>query len=196
MRYPAHANLPIRQGTIDEGAGMFDHSAEAERLVCCFDPDASLVQGATEHLVISPRWGRLRRDHPLLAAAPHEHGPGHAWQKARENLLTCRDRSVQLAIVTYEHRVRVTARVSLEVLMNPRFDLHAHCHAELDRGGAEKKAVPMRRETFWIQDAAAGSRGLRAIRVWQHVFGADQRIGDCSGIAHAALKSFARLLGP
>lgn len=152
MLYASHAIFLFRLlGRPITGDSMFDHSAEAERLVCCFDPDASLVLGATEHLIISPRWGRLRRDHPLLASTPHHHGPGHAWQTARENLLTCHDRSVQLAIVTYEHRVRITARVSLEVLMNPKFDLHAHCHAELDRGGAEKNAVPMRRDTFWIR---------------------------------------------
>lgn len=130
---------------------LFDHGLEAEKLLRCFDPDVSLVEGAHEHLVISPRWGRLRRNHPLLAATPPEHGAGAAWQKARLNLLHCKDRSVQLAITTYEHRVRVTARVSLEVLCDPRFDLHRHCHALLDKGGAEKNAVPMTRDRFWIR---------------------------------------------
>jgi hypothetical protein len=130
---------------------VFDHGLEAEQLLRCFDPDVSLVEGAHEHLVISPRWGRLRRNHPLLAAAPCEHGAGAAWQNARQNLLGCKDRSVQLAISTYEHRVRITARVSMEVLCNPRFDLHRHCHALLDKGGAEKSAVPIRREAFWIR---------------------------------------------
>jgi hypothetical protein len=130
---------------------MFDHGLEAERLLRCFDPDVSLVEGAHEHLVISPRWGRLRRSHPLLATAPREHGVERAWQTARENLLRCSDRSVQLAITTYEHRVRITARVSMQVLCDPRFDLHRHCHALLDKGGAEKKAVPIRRDTFWIR---------------------------------------------
>jgi hypothetical protein len=130
---------------------MFDHAAEAERVICTFDPHASLVKGAAEHLVISPRCGRLRRNHPLLAATPHEHGSGAAWLAARHNLLTCSDRSVQLAITTYEHRVRITARVSMDVLQDARFDLHKHCHAMLDRGGEEKLAVPLRRETFWIR---------------------------------------------
>jgi hypothetical protein len=130
---------------------LFDHGLEAEQLLRCFDPDVSLVEGAHEHLVISPRWGRLRRNHPLLAVAPCEHSADAAWQNARQNLLGCKDRSVQLAISTYEHRVRITARVSMEVLCNPRFDLHRHCHALLDRGGAEKNAVPIRREAFWIR---------------------------------------------
>jgi hypothetical protein len=130
---------------------LFDHGLEAERLLRCFDPDVSLVEGAHEHLVISPRWGRLRRSHPLLATVSQAHGPAAAWQAARENLLGCRDRSVQLAIATYEHRVRITARVSMQVLCDPRFDLHRHCHALLDKGGAEKRAVPICRETFWIR---------------------------------------------
>lgn len=130
---------------------MFDHAAEAERVICTFDPDARLVTGATEHLVISPRWGRLRRNHPLLAATSHSQGSGTAWQTARHNLLTCSDRSVQLAISTYAHRVRITARVSMDVLKDARFDLHRHCNAMLDRGGEEKQAVPLRRETFWIR---------------------------------------------
>jgi hypothetical protein len=130
---------------------MFDHATEAERVIRCFDPDASLVEGAAEHLVISPRWARLRRRHPLLASTPSALGTGAAWQAARRNLLECTDRSVQLAITTYEHRVRITARVSMEVLCDPRFDLNRHCHAMLDKGGAEKSAVPLRRETFWIR---------------------------------------------
>jgi hypothetical protein len=135
----------------EEISRLFDHGLEAERLLRCFDPDVSLVEGAHEHLVISPRWGRLRRNHPLLATVPQAHGPGAAWQAARDNLLGCRDRSVQLAIATYEHRVRITARVSMQVLCDPRFDLHRHCHALLDKGGAEKRAVPICRETFWIR---------------------------------------------
>jgi hypothetical protein len=138
---------------------MFDHATEAERLICTFDPHASMIQGAHEHLVLSPRWGRLRRNHPLLASSPHAHGTGAVWQAARANLLTCRDRSVQLAIATYEHRVRITARVSIDVLMDPRFDLHRHCHAMLDSGGSEKSAVPIRREAFWIRSLLPDPEG-------------------------------------
>jgi hypothetical protein len=130
---------------------LFDHGQEAERLLRCFDPDVHLVDGAHEHLVISPRWGRLRRNHPLLACAAHAHGPAAAWQAARVNLVGCRDRSVQLAICTYQHRVRITARVAMDVLCDPRFDLHRHCQAMLDKGGAEKNAVPLLRDTFWIR---------------------------------------------
>jgi len=125
--------------------------SQAERLVRCFDPEAALVQGAEELLVISPRWGRLRRSHPLLGASPHPHGSEVAWHAARGNLLGCRDRSVQLALSTYEHRVRITLRVALEVLNNTEFDLHRHCHALLDRSGAEKQGVMLRREAFWIR---------------------------------------------
>lgn len=124
---------------------------ESERLVRCFDPEATLVEGAEELLVISPRWGRLRRSHPLLGACPHPHGTEMAWVAARGNLLGCRDRSVQLALSTYEHRVRITLRVALEVLANPEFDLHRHCHGLLDRSGAEKQGVTLRREAFWIR---------------------------------------------
>lgn len=130
---------------------MFDHAAEAERVVRCFDPDAVFIHGVEELLIISPRWGRLRRRHPLLASAPHEQGAGATWQAARQNLLGSTDRSVQLAIATYQHRVRATVRVSLQVLNDPRFDLHRHCHAVLDKGGAAKHAVPLQRGTFWIR---------------------------------------------
>lgn len=126
----------------------------------CFDPDVSLVEGAHEHLVISPRWGRLRRNHPLLATSLRVHDAGVAWQAARENLMSCKDRSVQLALATYQHRVRITARVSLQVLADPRFDLHRHCHALLDRGGAEKQAVPMCREKFWIRTLLPDPQGF------------------------------------
>ncbi|HEY6446101.1 MAG TPA: hypothetical protein VIY53_06550 [Acidobacteriaceae bacterium] len=136
-----------------------DLGSEAERVIRCFDPHAHLVEGAAEHLVISPRWARLRRQHPLLASTPHAHGTPVAWQTARENLLSCRDRSIQLAIATYEHRVRITARVSLEVLMNPQFDLHRHCHGMLDRRGAEKEAIILRRESFWIRSLTPDPEG-------------------------------------
>ncbi|MGC2298974.1 MAG: hypothetical protein WA476_09240 [Acidobacteriaceae bacterium] len=130
---------------------MFDHSAEAERLVRCFDPHVSLAEGDPEHLVISPRWGRLRRQHPLLAASPHANGPGAAWQTARRNLLTCRDRSIQLALATYQHRIRVEVRISIDSLRDPAFDLHHHGHSLLDRHGDARSGVIVRREAFWIR---------------------------------------------
>lgn len=136
-----------------------DPAGDAERLVRCFDPEARLVEGAEEHLVLSPRWGRLRRKHLLLSSSPQAHGSGAAWQAARENLLGCRDRSVQLALATYEHRVRITARVSLEVLMNPLFDLHRHCHGMLDKLGAERDAIILRREAFWIRSLTPDPEG-------------------------------------
>jgi hypothetical protein len=145
----AEANLkPVMETSANHG---INGSAEAERVLRCFDPDTALVEGATELLVLSPRFGRLRRSHPLLASEPHRHGADLVWAAAHRNLLDCRDRSVQLAIATYEHRVRITARVSYEVLQNPKFDLHRHCHAMLDRTGAEKRAVTLRREAFWIR---------------------------------------------
>jgi hypothetical protein len=135
----------------EERRALFDQGLESERLLRCFDPDVSHVEGAHEHLVISPRWGRLRRGHPLLATTQKGYGQAAAWVTARENLLHCRDRSVQLAISTYQHRVRVTARISMQVLCDPRFDLLRHCHTLLDKGGAEKNAVPLGRDTFWIR---------------------------------------------
>jgi hypothetical protein len=125
--------------------------AEAEHLIRCFDPDASRVEGAHEHLILSPRWGRIRRHHPLLATVPLGQGTGPAWQTARHNLLTCRDRSVQLALSTYEYRVRVEARIHFDSLQDPGFDLHRHCHALLDRHGEKKSGVVLRREAFWIR---------------------------------------------
>ena len=138
----------------------FDAAGEAQRVILCFDPESKLIQGSTELLVISPRWGRLRRDHPLLASSPHAHGADAVWIAAHRNLLGCRDRSVQLAIATYEHRVRITVRVSFEVLQNPQFDLHRHCHALLDRSGAEKQAVTLRREAFWIRTLLPDPEGF------------------------------------
>jgi hypothetical protein len=139
---------------------VFDHGLEAEQLLRCFDPDVSLVEGAHEHLVISPRWGRLRRGHPLLATVARANGPEAVWVVARENLLCCRDRSVQLALTTYQHRVRITARVSMQVLCDPRFDLHRHCHALLDKGGAAKNAGPIRRDSFWIRTLLPDPEGF------------------------------------
>jgi len=139
---------------------MYDHTADAERLIHCFDPDATHVAGDSEHLVISPRWGRLRRQHPLLATSPQSHGAPAAWAAARHNLLNCRDRSVQLAIATYQHPVRVTIRVPYDVLQDPQFDLHQHCHTVLDRHGAEKNGVILRREALWIRTLLPDGDGL------------------------------------
>jgi len=126
-------------------------ATEAERLIRCFDPNATHAEGAHEHLVLSPRWGRLRRQHPLLATLAPRPRPASAWSTARHNLLTCRDRSVQLAIATYEYRIRIELRVSLDSLQDPAFDLHSHGHAVLDRRGDEKSSVAIRRESFWIR---------------------------------------------
>jgi hypothetical protein len=139
---------------------MVDAVLEAERLIGCFDPHASLVQGQSEHLVISPRWGRLRRNHPLLASVPHVQGAGRAWLLAKENLLTCRDRSIQLAIATYEHRIRMNVCFSMEELIDGSFDLHEHCHSLLDRCSNERQAVTLRRETFWIRSLAPDPDGF------------------------------------
>lgn len=138
---------------------MFDHSADAENLIRCFDPSVSFVEGAEEHLVISPRWGRIRRSHPLLASSPAHHGPGLAWQAARKNLLTCSDHSIQLALSTYEYRIRMTMRFHMESLLDPSFDLHEHCHAALDRSGHARGAVTLRREDFWIRSLTPDAEG-------------------------------------
>jgi hypothetical protein len=124
---------------------------EAERLIRCFDPHATHAAGAHEHIILSPRFGRLRRQHPLLATSPHDHGASAAWTAARHNLLTCRDRSVQLALATYHHRIRIEMRVALASLLDPAFDLHQHGHALLDRHGDARSAVTLRREAFWIR---------------------------------------------
>ena len=130
---------------------MFDPDAEAEQVIRCFDPHASLVAGEHEHLVISPRWARLRRSNPLLASSAHGQGTGAAWQAARKNLLGSRDRTIQLAIATYEYRVRVVAPIQLAILLDQQFDLNHHCATILDRHGKEKSGVVLRREAFWIR---------------------------------------------
>lgn len=139
---------------------MVHDAVEAERLIRCFDPDVSLTAGASEHLVISPRWGRLRRSHPLLGSSPSCHETGCAWQAARENLLCSRDRAIQLALATYEYRVRIRTRVPVEVLKHPHFHLHGHCHALLDQSGQEKNAVVLRREAFWIRSLPPDPDGV------------------------------------
>lgn len=139
---------------------MIDDAADAERLVRCFDPDVVKAEGASEVLILSPRFGRIRRRPPLLASAPADGDAVAVWQAARHNLLTCRDRSVQLALATYEYRIRMRARFSLDALRDGRLDLHAHCHALLERRGSEKCAVPIRREAFWIRCAAPGEDGV------------------------------------
>jgi hypothetical protein len=137
---------------------MSDQS-EAERLIRCFDPNASHAEGAHEHLVLSPRFGRIRRQHPLLATSPLADGPAAAWAAARHNLLTSRDRSVQLALATYQHRIRVEARVDLAALRDPAFDLHRHGHDLLDRHGNARSAVIVRREDFWIRSLPPDPEG-------------------------------------
>jgi hypothetical protein len=124
---------------------------EAEPFVRCFDPHATHAEGAHEILILSPRWGRLRRTHPLIGTVPLEHGLHAAWSAARHNLLTCRDRSVQLAISTYQHRIRVEARIAVETLTDPAFDLQRHGHDLLDRYGQNRSAVVVRRETLFIR---------------------------------------------
>lgn len=138
---------------------MIDPTADAERLVRCFDPDAALVEGASEILVISPRYGRIRRRPPLLASVPASHGADAVWRAARRNLLSCSDRSVQLALATYQHRIRMRAQFSLDLLRDGRVDLHAHCHRLLERCGHERCAVPIAPEGFWIRYAASADAG-------------------------------------
>lgn len=145
--------------TLDSENGQ-ELIGEAERVVRCFDPETMLGEGPDELVIISPRWGRLRRNYPLLAATPQGHGPDAAWLAARKNLVECRDRSVQLALATYEHRVRITLRVAPDVLANPQFDLHRHCHALLDRTGAEKQGVALRRDRFWIRTLLPDREGF------------------------------------
>lgn len=140
-------------------------AAESERLIRCFDPQASLVEGDPDHLVLSPRFGRLRRQHPLLAASPHARGVEAAWGLARHNLLTCRDRSVQLALATYEYRVRLELRVAVASLQDPSFDLIRHGHALLDRRGDEKGGVTLRRESFWIRSLPPDPAGFARFEV-------------------------------
>jgi hypothetical protein len=67
---------------------------------------------------------------------------------------------VQLALATYQHPVRVTIRVPFDVLQDPQFDLHQHCHALLDRHGAEKNGVILRREALWIRTLLPDAEGL------------------------------------
>jgi hypothetical protein len=138
---------------------MFDHSAEAERFIRCFDPHASSVEGGSDVLVLSPRWGRLRRQHPLLATSPLAQGRGAAWTVARHNLLTCRDRSIQLALATYQHRIRVEVRIAVAALMDPAFDLHSHGHAVLDRHGAARSGVVVRRDAIFVRSLPPDPQG-------------------------------------
>lgn len=138
---------------------MSHDAADAERLVRCFDPDVVMTEGASELLVISPRYGRIRRRPPLLASVPGELGHDGLWLTARQNLLTCRDRSVQLALSTYEYRIRMRARFSPSSLREGRLDLYAHCHGLLDRCGSERCAVPISREAFWIRSVPPDDSG-------------------------------------
>lgn len=126
-------------------------ATEAERLIRCFDPHATHAEGAHEHIILSPRYGRLRRQHPLLATSPVDRGVDVAWDVARHNLLTCRDRSVQLGLSTYQHRIRIELRVAIASLLDPAFDLHRHGHTALDRYGDVRSAVTLRRADFWIR---------------------------------------------
>ncbi|HLJ78618.1 MAG TPA: hypothetical protein VKT75_14450 [Acidobacteriaceae bacterium] len=167
---------------------MIDDAADCERLVRCFDPDAVVVENPSDILVISPRFGRIRRQHPLLASTPAALGHPALWQTARLNLLTCRDRSVQLALATYEYRIRMRARFSPDSLRDGRLDLHAHCHKLLDRCGGEKCAVPVRRASFWIRSVPPDEVGNV-----QFEFGNTFLIP----ITEAAIRAEARtLLGP
>lgn len=167
---------------------MINNAADAERLVRCFDPDVVMTEGTSEVLVISPRFGRIRRQHPLLASAPADHSSQAIWQTARHNLLTCRDRSVQLALATYEYRIRMRARFPLDMLRDGCLDLHTHCHGLLDRCGREKCAVPIRREAFWIRSVPPDEAGKV-----QFEFGNTFLIGITESALHAEART---LLGP
>ncbi|HTX42348.1 MAG TPA: hypothetical protein VMD25_11005 [Acidobacteriaceae bacterium] len=140
-------------------------AGEAERLIRCFDPHASLVEADPDHIVISPRFGRLRRRHPLLAASPRTLGVDAAWASARQNLLTCRDLSVQLALSTYEYRVRIEFCIPVDSLRDPGFDLHRHGHALLDRRGEERAGITLRRESFWIRSLPPDTAGLARFEI-------------------------------
>lgn len=124
---------------------------QAERFIRCFDPHATHAEGSHEILILSPRWGRLRRTHPLLATAPADHGFEPAWILARHNLLACRDRSIQLALSTYQHRIRVEVRIALATLTDSEFDLRRHGHDLLDRHSQNRSAVVVRREAIDIR---------------------------------------------
>ncbi len=124
---------------------------EAERFIRCFDPHATHAEGSHETLILSPRWGRLRRTHPLLATSPADHGLETAWTLARHNLLACRDRSVRLAFSTYQHRIRVEVRIALATLTDSAFDLSRHGHDLLDRHSQNRSAVVVRREAIDIR---------------------------------------------
>lgn len=126
-------------------------TTEAERLVLCFDPHAVLAEAAHQTVVLSPRYGRLRRTHPLLATSPAVDGLDAAWNLARHNLLTCRDRSVQLALSTYQHRIRVEVRIAVVTLGDTAFDLCRHGHDLLDRHGQKRSAAVICRDDFWIR---------------------------------------------
>ena len=134
--------------------------SSAERLLRCFDPDVTLVSGEAEHLVLSPRYGRLRRRPPLLAAVPHPDGTDAAWLLARERLLTCRDHSVQRALATYQVRVRIVIPVAVASLQDPNFDLARHGHDLLDQHASQRGAVHLRRESFWITVVAPDAEGF------------------------------------
>jgi hypothetical protein len=125
--------------------------SEAERLIRCFDPHVTHAEGPHEILILSPRWARLRRTHPLLATSVADRGLAAAWDVARSNLLTCRDRSVQLALSTYQHRIRVEVRIALATLTDSGFDLRRHGHDVLDRHGQNRSAVVVRRETLDVR---------------------------------------------
>jgi hypothetical protein len=137
-----------------------DQHDPAETLMRCFDPDVALVEGGAECLILSPRWGRLRRAHPLLASSPHAEGAAAAWQAARQNLLASRDRSVQLAISTYQYRVRIIAPIAVDVLEDRHFDLLRHCGALLERQGREKNGVLLRAEALWIRSLPPDAEGF------------------------------------
>lgn len=139
--------------------------AEAQRLVRCFDPGATHAEGAHEHIILSPRYGRLRRQHPLLATLALDRGADAAWDLARHNLLGCRDRSVQLALSTYEYRIRIELRVAVASLQDPAFDLHRHAHSVLDRRGDLRQGVTLRRHDFWIRSLPPAPDGSARFEV-------------------------------
>ena len=130
----------------------------------------SLPRATLEHLVISPRWGRLRRQHPLLATSPRR--PTAPTPPGRPLATTCSPAATapsSSALTTYQHRIRIEAPRRHRLAPGSRLRSPPPRPPALDRHGDSQSGVTVRRVRLLDPLSPARPRRLRPLRIRQHL---------------------------